>query len=629
MFRRFLNRGSSPEAHNNDDSADDTTLSSAQGGGCRRTPEEHIMRASQLIGGSGVSLDGQSLVVPRSGQYEGNFTDSDCDDMSSLNTTSIYDGLAAPSGTSMRILGSTASDSDYDTESNTYGQDFAPTDYDAETLANDTLPPLSVVEQSSSPTRRGTSSHAANHLYKTHNDDSTNPSTDDSDNHPVQPNEPEKRRCVPLWLIRAPYWLKLAIVVATALLTAAIVFVGVSTWWVVSNDDSGDHPQKVHIYDDPKLPPSAYDYYQPEDPPISAPVVSPPVDEDATAAPVTPTNRPQRTQRPTPSPTISPTKAPVAETEAPVAVTNTLSPTKATLAPTSSPTSSPSSAQTSAPTQGTFTFYVTAGRFIDDALEALPEQLPTLPTDDPNSMLVHLGDWNSPAATSCVEQTYMQIDDIYRTSSLPVYFVVGDNEYNDCPNPELALDYWYQYNLDFETKYWPAPQAWQVQRQLPGHAKNFAFHHDQMLFLGVSVVGGRLHDAQEWESRLAANLQWIDFQVTSHANKISTLVVFAHSDPDLESNDPFFTPFLQRVEQDYAGLEVIYVHRNSAGSVLGLESSYSGISNLSVVVVQGSVWPPLKMEINPYSNTVNVEQSNWYNQYIRQKNRNGNKNNKM
>jgi hypothetical protein len=71
-----------------------------------------------------------------------------------------------------------------------------------------------------------------------------------------------------------------------------------------------------------------------------------------------------------------------------------------------------------------------AGRYIDNALAELPDQLRALPALDGNTVIFHLGDWNSPFATGCIESSYQLNQDLYSSSSVPVYFVPGDNEYN-------------------------------------------------------------------------------------------------------------------------------------------------------------------------------------------------------
>jgi hypothetical protein len=75
-------------------------------------------------------------------------------------------------------------------------------------------------------------------------------------------------------------------------------------------------------------------------------------------------------------------------------------------------------------------FFAMGGRFDGDALFALTDELKSLPNIDGNTVLFHLGDWNSPYATSCDESSYTQNVEVYQQSSIPVYFVPGDNEFN-------------------------------------------------------------------------------------------------------------------------------------------------------------------------------------------------------
>jgi hypothetical protein len=95
-------------------------------------------------------------------------------------------------------------------------------------------------------------------------------------------------------------------------------------------------------------------------------------------------------------------------------------------------------------------FGATAGRYPDELAAIVPELLPNftstrtvntayLPGETGGDMadveswpqfLVHLGDWNSPAYTNCGASAYTGIADMFSTSTIPVYFVPGDNEYN-------------------------------------------------------------------------------------------------------------------------------------------------------------------------------------------------------
>jgi hypothetical protein len=75
-------------------------------------------------------------------------------------------------------------------------------------------------------------------------------------------------------------------------------------------------------------------------------------------------------------------------------------------------------------------FFVMGGRFVGENLATLTAGLQGLPNPDGDSILVHLGDWNSPYTTSCVEDSYIVHAEVYQQSNIPVYFVPGDNEFS-------------------------------------------------------------------------------------------------------------------------------------------------------------------------------------------------------
>jgi hypothetical protein len=187
----------------------------------------------------------------------------------------------------------------------------------------------------------------------------------------------------------------------------------------------------------------------------------------------------------------------------------------------------------------------------------------------------------------------------------------------DCPDPVQALSYWYDYNLRSETKYWPAPTHWNITRQEPDFAENFSFVNNGVLFIGINLVGGVIHDADEWKRRHEADLQWIDdlynqFQPTG---EVSAMVIIAHADPDIQVNEDFFATFWTRVRDNYAML-TIFVHRNLGIETWALEPQFQGIENLQVVVVEGSIWPPMMIQIDPVAGVVDIDQYQWYSGYI-------------
>lgn len=164
--------------------------------------------------------------------------------------------------------------------------------------------------------------------------------------------------------------------------------------------------------------------------------------------------------------------------------------------------------------------------------------------------------------------------------------------------------------MDFETKNpnWDLPFS--VSRQEPDYEENFAFLHENILFLGINLVGGTIHDEDEWAARQAADLAWIDENVEANRGQMYWMVLFAHADPDIQSSEPFYTPFIERVRDSY-GVPVLLIHRNLGIESSGFEPNFQGVDGLVVLVVEGSIWPPMKIELNA-AGAFTFDQATWY-----------------
>ena len=169
--------------------------------------------------------------------------------------------------------------------------------------------------------------------------------------------------------------------------------------------------------------------------------------------------------------------------------------------------------------------------------------------------------------------------------------------------------------LDYETQFWPAPTAWNTTRQEPDYAENYAYVYNRVLFVGINLVGGTVQDTREWQNRHQADLQWIDDHYNLHNGTIDMMVILAHSDPDIQSNSNFFTTFYERVQLNYK-LQVVLLNRNLGVETWGLKPKFNGIDNLTVVVVEGSIWPPMLIQLDPKAGTVDIDQGQWYENYI-------------
>jgi hypothetical protein len=387
---------------------------------------------------------------------------------------------------------------------------------------------------------------------------------------PVPDREEErslrKLSYLPIWIIRAPTWLKLAVLVSVALLVGAVVLVTVG----VSLALHGDGSQQSLVAERPPAPVAETRW-----------TVGP-------AAPQAPVNSPS---------------AP----------------------PVGSPTAAPTSAPTAPVDLEEIKFYLIAGRYQGDSLNSVPYHLHELPKRFGTSFLVHMGDWNSPEQTNCDEASFQEVASFYQNSSVPVYFVVGDNEYNgedifenhfsrllclqhdcsltifyiDCRNPAEALGFWKTYLSYFHLLYWPIQEGFWVRSQDKGNEEDFTFLYKGSVFASINLVAGTAVDAVEFQARLLANLNYIDQLYRIYRKDASIFFLFAHAEvPGEGDNAGFYQSLFQVVSVDYSDMHFVIVNRGGVASQYGIQKAYLGITNLDVITVIGPFWPPLEVTVN-------------------------------
>lgn len=167
----------------------------------------------------------------------------------------------------------------------------------------------------------------------------------------------------------------------------------------------------------------------------------------------------------------------------------------------------------------------------------------------------------------------------------------------DCEDEEAALENWRETLAGYESSNDDWEQRWEVERQ-EDYPENFMFTHEGVVFVGINLVSGYIHDEDEWWTRQTADLDWIEEAYYTHRDENRAMVVLAHSSPLYSQNKDFFKSFLKSVEKDYWDMHVVFVHRNSPTESSALEESYDGIENLDVITVLGSQWPPQSVQID-------------------------------
>jgi hypothetical protein len=171
----------------------------------------------------------------------------------------------------------------------------------------------------------------------------------------------------------------------------------------------------------------------------------------------------------------------------------------------------------------------------------------------PADFFVHVGDIMS--AGSCPEPSYALVSDIMSQLAVPAFIIPGDNEWNDCDDPAAAWTLWESYFTEFEQRFCGTPP---VEAQ-PVRQENFAFVDRGVLFVGLNLVGGAVHDRAEWDVRLQQDADWIDQQFTQMQSQVRAAVVFGHAARD-GSRDIFFNQF--DLSAAAFGKPIMFLHGN-------------------------------------------------------------------
>lgn len=221
----------------------------------------------------------------------------------------------------------------------------------------------------------------------------------------------------------------------------------------------------------------------------------------------------------------------------------------------------------------------------DDRL--LPEQIAELPSAA--EFVVHVGDIKG-GAPPCHEAVYQKVAGILSRSARPVFIIPGDNEWNDCidPDPDQAWKYWSKHFMRFDRRWQHnLPLFRQLERE-----ENFSFVRNGVLFVGLNIVGGRIHDPAEWKQRHAECLNWVRRNLNAKGDDVSSLVIFGHAKP-AGSHTDFFDPFVEDAKQFRK--PILYLHGDGHRWIH--DRPFTAKNILRVQVDQGGTAPPLKITV--------------------------------
>jgi hypothetical protein len=198
-----------------------------------------------------------------------------------------------------------------------------------------------------------------------------------------------------------------------------------------------------------------------------------------------------------------------------------------------------------------------------------------------SEFMVHLGDvFKSPLVKKAesgeplppdkmpTEAEYRQTADLLTTgNTIPTWIVPGDNEWNDLEDPAQGWQWWQKYYSKFEERFQP---SWKTERQ-PDRPENFAFVRKGVVFIGINLVGGRVHDAAEWALRLPQDAAWIkDVLTRPSMSEVRAAVILCQANPfAIKAGEPKdkFTAFLVPFRQTAAEWKKPLLFLHSDGHV--------------------------------------------------------------
>ena len=129
--------------------------------------------------------------------------------------------------------------------------------------------------------------------------------------------------------------------------------------------------------------------------------------------------------------------------------------------------------------------------------------------------------------------------------------------------------------------------------------ENFAFTSKGVLFIGLNLVGGLVHDSSEWRERHISNANWIETHFDRNKKDVWAAVIIAQANPS-EKHLDFMSKFLISAEQ--FSKPIIFIHGDGHRWIY--EESWLKPNIIRIQVDKGGIAPPLKLIMNPESKNI-------------------------
>lgn len=225
----------------------------------------------------------------------------------------------------------------------------------------------------------------------------------------------------------------------------------------------------------------------------------------------------------------------------------------------------------------------------------MPGLINQIPTDA--DFVIHLGDIKS-SGSPCNNATFQEAAEFMAASKVPAFFVVGDNEWNDCDNPDAALALWRSMFVRFDRKYWDHDLGVTT---MPGRPESFTFINRGTLFIGLNLVGSPVVDWTEWNNRTTTQWHWVQGLIESRRSgdwPIGAIVIFYHANLD-GKHRRFVDPFIDYVQNVLQNSISIMLIGGDNHSWLYEPNYKNQPSLLRVRKTGGTTEPALRIVVDP------------------------------
>lgn len=173
------------------------------------------------------------------------------------------------------------------------------------------------------------------------------------------------------------------------------------------------------------------------------------------------------------------------------------------------------------------------------------ERLRTVPDDA--LFAAHLGQFHRIDA-NCTDDSYAAVGAELRSADAVTLVLPADNDFQNCPDPDRAWESWTRWLLRDEDD-----AALGLARQRPARPENFSLRVNDVLVVGLTLVGGVLPSDEVQSTRMRENLEWT---ISRLDDDVRGVVVLGHS-PPLPRHRTFFGPLAEVWPAD---VPLVYVH---------------------------------------------------------------------